>query len=216
MGSYWPKVWFYVIVFVYAVFMSASGYPPLLTVGSVVAAIIINLSLTFYYPMFAEKRVDRLEKFLLKQKRIPAIYINYVLANRLDEEAEVLMEQLLRKYKRPAVQAQFVAAYGAYRNDTDAVRKAVPLIRMQDYRAYYEAFLFIEDGRADQARTMIESIKKPSMRFALLAELDRKEWRHESAVMHAREAFRASRGVQRYVLYKEYERTLPQALESVS
>ncbi|MNF02862.1 hypothetical protein D3C80_2020790 [compost metagenome] len=54
------------------------------------------------------------------------------------------------------------------------------------------------------------------MRSALLAELERKSGDIEAAVKHAREAVEATGGVQRYVLHKEYERTLPQAVERVS
>jgi tetratricopeptide (TPR) repeat protein len=216
MGSIWGKLGLYIIVFVFALYMSANGYSPVLTVGLVMMAILFLFGLFYFYPLLLEKRIARLEVFLRKQSRSPAIYINYLLANRQDEEAKALMEQLMRKYKRPETGAPFKAAYGAYRKDTEAVREAVPYIRVPDYRAYYEVYVLAEEGKFHQARQLVPSIKKAWMRFALLAELERKEGRHEAAVDHAREAFRNARGVHRYVLYKEYERLLPQALEGVS
>ena len=52
------------------------------------------------------------------------------------------------------------------------------------------------------------------MRSALLAEIELQAGNSETAITHAREAVGASRGVQRYVLHKEYKRTLPQAVEA--
>lgn len=54
------------------------------------------------------------------------------------------------------------------------------------------------------------------MRLALLVELEIKAGRYEAAIQHAKEAVNSSRGVHRYVLYKEYERVLPQAVEAIS
>lgn len=151
-----------------------------------------------------------------KQKKTPAIYINYVLANRLEDEARLIIEQLMIKYKQPETQALFKAAFGVFQKDIATVRKAVPHIRKTEYRAYYETILLIENGETDQARENLESIKKHWMRLALLVELEIKAGRHEAAIQYAKEAVNSSRGVNRYVLYKEYERVLPQAVEGIS
>lgn len=93
-------------------------------------------------------------------------------------------------------------------------QEAVPHIRYADYRAYYEAVLLLEEGKGAQAREHLESIRKQWMRSALLTEIELQAGNSETAITHAREAVSASRGVQRYVLHKEYERTLPQAVEA--
>ncbi|MNE77233.1 hypothetical protein D3C80_1735320 [compost metagenome] len=122
----------------------------------------------------------------------------------------------MNKYKRPAAQAPFKAAYGLYHRDMAAVQEAVQDIRYPDYRAYYETALLVEEGKYAEAREHLESIKKRWMRSALLAEVERKAGDIGAAVKHAREAVDASGGAQRYILHKEYERTLPQAVERVS
>lgn len=81
---------------------------------------------------------------------------------------------------------------------------------------YYETALLLEEGKSVQAREHLESIKKQWMRSALLAEIELKAGNSETAIKYVREAVDASRDVQRYVLYKEYERTLPQAVEALS
>lgn len=214
--SAWFKTLFYLAVFVFVLYMSAHDYSILLSIGIVFVVSLLVFLPTFYYPLLLETRINRLESFFLKQKNKPSIYIYYVLANRLDEEANAIMNQLLLKHKRAGTLAIYKAAYGIYRKDMNAVREAIPDIQLAEYRNYYKTIVQMEDGEREQALATLESIKKPWMRFALLAELERKAGRIEKAVVYAKKAFSASRGVQRYVLYKEYEREFPQAIESRS
>ncbi|KHL94514.1 hypothetical protein QW71_17685 [Paenibacillus sp. IHB B 3415] len=206
----------YFVLFVFVLFVLFNDYSPILIVVGAVVACLIAFIIQFYYPAVLEKRMDRVESFLRSQKNNPSLYIQYVLANRLDDESRTVMEKLMSKYKQVAVQATFKAAYGLYRKELAAVQEAVPYIRYSDYRTYYETALLLEDGKSAQAREHLESIRKQWMRSALLAEIELKAGNSETAINHAREAVSASRGVQRYVLHKEYERTLPQALEAVS
>ncbi|WP_310829028.1 hypothetical protein [Paenibacillus pedocola] len=210
------SIFIYSVLFVVVLFMALNDYSPIWIIGVTVVAGLIVFVTQFYYPAALDKRVDCVESFLRSQKKNPALYIQYVFANRLEDEAKMIMEQLMSKYKRATAQAPFKAAYGLYRKDMAAVQEAVPYIRYPDYRAYYETALLVEDGKSAQAREHLESIKKRWMRSALLAEMERKSGNSVTAVKHARDAVYFSRGVQRYVLHKEYERTLPQAVERVS
>ncbi|MEK5494997.1 hypothetical protein MKZ24_30285 [Paenibacillus sp. FSL R7-0297] len=210
------SIFIYSALFVVVLFLALNDYSPILIVGVTVVAGLIAFITQFYYPAILEKRVDRIESFLRSQKNKPAVYIYYVLANRLEDESRTIMEQLMSKYKRVTVQATYKAAYGLYRKDMAAVQEAVPYIRYSDYRAYYETVLLLQDGKSVQAREHLESIRKQWMRSALLAEIELKAGNSETAIKYAREAVDASRGVQRYVLHKEYERTLPQAVEALS
>lgn len=212
----WWEISFYFVLFVVVLFMAFNDYSRVLIVGTAVMATLIFFIIQFIYPLALEKRVDRVESFLRSRKNTPGLYINYVFANRLEDEARTIMAQLMSKYKQAAAQASYKAAYGVYRKDMTAVQEAVPYIRYSDYRAYYETILLSEDGESVQARKHLESIKKPWMRSALLAQIELKAGCIETAVKHAREALNSSRGVQHYVLYKEYERILPQAVELVS
>ncbi|AIQ47766.1 hypothetical protein R70723_19105 [Paenibacillus sp. FSL R7-0273] len=206
----------YSVLFVVVLFLVLNDYSPVLIAGFTFMAILIAFTIQFYYPAVLDKRVDRVESFLRSQKNNPGLYIQYVLANKLEDEAKIVMEQIMGKYKRTTAQAPFKAAYGLYRKDMAIVQEAVKDIRYPDYRAYYEAAIMVEDGKSTEARKHLESIKKRWMRSALLSEIERRAGDIEAAVKHAREAVDASGGAQRYILHKEYERTLPQAVERVS
>ncbi|MBY0217857.1 hypothetical protein [Paenibacillus illinoisensis] len=210
------EVAFYVAVFLLVLFMSINGYSKILTIGVGMGAALIAFIIHYFYPLALEKRMDRVESFLRSQKNTPELYIHYVLANRFEDESRMVMEQIMSKHKKEKAQAVYKAAYGVYRKDMNDVREAVPYIRFSDYRAYYETILLSEDEKSTQARECLKSIKKRWMRSALLAEIEIKAGRRETAIKHAREAVNASRGVHRYVLHKEYERILPEAIASVS
>lgn len=176
---------------------------------------LIAFIIHYFYPLALEKRLDRVESFLLIQKSTPELYMNYVLANRFEDESRMVMEQIMSKHRSEKAQAVYKAAYGVYRKDMNDVRKAVPHIRFSDYRTYYETILLSEDEKSTEARERLKSIKKRWMRSALLAEIEIKAGYREKAIQHARKAIDASRGVHRYVLHKEYERILPEAVESI-
>ncbi|NMI03503.1 hypothetical protein HF638_05915 [Paenibacillus sp. SZ31] len=203
-------------VFVFVLFMTWNDYSLFFTIGVVLIAAFIMFMLRFYYPLSLEKRIDRVEIFLRKQQNTPGIYISYVLANNLDDEAELVMEQIMQKYKWKSTQASFKAAYGLYRKDMFAIRQAVKQMGLSDFLTYYETILLLEDWKIDEARERLPSIKKQWMRSTLLAGIELKAENRDTAIQHAHEALNSSRGVNRYVLYKEYERVLPEVVEHIS
>lgn len=95
MGSLLWKILFYFTIIVFVLFMRVNGYSQLITVGVVAVAVFLTFLQQFYYPLVLEKRIDRLESFLRKQKKTPAIYINYVFANRQEDEARLVIKQLM-------------------------------------------------------------------------------------------------------------------------
>lgn len=216
MRKSWWEFLIYFVALIFFLFMLINEYSPVLIVGVVSVTILIAFIKHVFYPLVFEKRIDRLESFLSKQQNTPGTYIIYVFANRLDDEAELVMEQIMQKYKRRTTQAQFKAAYGLYRKDMFAIRQAVPHIGLSDYRTYYETVLLLEDGQRDQARERLQFIKKQWMRSTLLAGIELKAENRDIAIHHALEALNSSRGVNRYVLYKEYERVLPEVVGHIS
>ncbi|AIQ56938.1 hypothetical protein PBOR_08295 [Paenibacillus borealis] len=94
------SIFIYSVLFVVVLLLALNDYSPILIVGVTVVAGFIAFITQFYYPAALEKRVDRVESFLRSQKNKPAVYIHYILANRLEDESRTIMEQLMSKYKR--------------------------------------------------------------------------------------------------------------------
>ncbi|PQP81517.1 hypothetical protein C0Q44_17495 [Paenibacillus sp. PCH8] len=197
----------YSAVFVFVLVMLLYEQSIVLILGTVLITTLIAFTIRVIHPMAWETRMDRMETFLRKNQHTPYIYIYYVIANRLDEEVEITMEQLLSKYPKKKTQAVYNAAYGYYRNDMLTLRNAVNNMPKSDYRTYYETILLVENGWSEKARELLQTIKKPWMRSILLAGIELKAGNREIAIVHAHEAIDAVKGVQRYVLIKEYERS---------
>jgi hypothetical protein len=162
--------------------------------------------------IFRETNIKRLEKFLVKQRKKPALYLFYATANKQDEVVEKLIDQLLVKYKQPNRQALYRAVYGVYLKNPTVVKRELAQIQPIQYRYYYEAYVQIEEGDLEAARINAAKVSKLWMRAALLSELELKSGNRSEAISLARQALQSCRGVQRYLLHKNYERELPEAL----
>lgn len=146
MKRFLGKLFFYFVIFVFAVIMAANGYSPILTGGIALTVFLIGYMILFVYPFVLEKRVERVEDFLLSQKHKPGVYIHYVVANKIDDEVKTTMDKLMKKYKHSKALAVYKAAYGLYCKDMAAIGQAVPHIRYPDHRKYYETVLLLEEG----------------------------------------------------------------------
>jgi len=177
--------------------------------------VILFLGLPLFHTLLRETNVNRLEKFLIGQRKNPAFYILYASANRQDDEVERLVNQLLLKYKQPHRQALYKAFYGAYHKDVAAAKSQIIHIRPMDYQHYYDAYVHIEENNMELARMSTARVSKPWMRCSLISEIELKSGNRSVAVAYAREALLSCRGLQRYVLYKYYERDLPEAVEGL-
>ncbi|PYE48038.1 hypothetical protein HUB98_01720 [Paenibacillus barcinonensis] len=201
------EVIIYVAVFLFTLVMLWNDQSIILVLGVVLFTTLIAFTIHVIYPMAWETRMNRLDAFLRNKQHKPYIYIFYATANRLDEEVEQTIEKLMSDPRASkSTKANYQAAYGSYRKDMFTLRKAVREMRRSDYRTYYETILLTEEGNSERARAHLTSIKKEWMRFALLAEIERRLNHLEQAAEYASKAIQASRGVNRYIMTKEAER----------
>lgn len=177
-----------------------------------VLLVLIFVGLPMYRIYFRETRIERLEKFLLRQRKKPEMYIIYAMANNREEEAADMMSRLLVKYTQPHRQAQYKAAYCIYRKDAAAVKKELVHLKSSDQRHYYEAFVHTEEGNLELARDTAAKLSTPWMKSSMLSEIEKKAGNQHEAIAHGKQALHSSKGLQRYILYKTFERELPGAL----
>ncbi|OAB38779.1 hypothetical protein PMSD_07160 [Paenibacillus macquariensis subsp. defensor] len=125
---------------------------------------------------------------------------------------ESLIDSLLAKYKDPNKQALYKAIYGIYRKDMSTVKNELIHIKSKDFRYYYESYVHIEEGNLELARTTAAKVSKPCMISSLRSEIELRSGNRQEAIQLASQALQSSRGLQRYIVYKNYERELPEAL----
>ncbi|WP_068534437.1 hypothetical protein [Paenibacillus glacialis] len=173
---------------------------------------ILSIMLPYIHMVLQETNLVRLEKFLIRQRKNPALYLFYAIANKQDEEVRILIDRLLVKYKHPQKQALYKAIYGTYRKNITTVKNEVSLIQSVQFRYYYETYVYIEEGNLELARATTAKVSKPWMKNSLLSEIELQTGNRPEAIELARQALQSSRGLQRYIVYKNYERELPEAV----
>ncbi|WLR52069.1 hypothetical protein LC040_03910 [Bacillus tianshenii] len=200
----------YVLVFVVSLglsFLEVSLGIILFTAFFLVSALIFA---PFYHSVFLQKNPEKVEKFLVQNKKQPIYQFYYGLANERDEDVEEAYKKIVKKYKRKDKRAIYDIIYALYHHDPQAARQSINNIQVSLYKDYYKASIFIEERRFPLAEQILDEIPQDWMREALKAEIEMKTKRRKRAVPFAERALEHSRGLQKYMLYKNYLRELPE------
>lgn len=162
------------------------------------------------YPLlriaFFETDIEKIERFLLKNKKKPSFYIIYALANKLDDQVDQTTEKLLQTTKNKARQAAYKVVHALYFEDIFTAKREVKNIASAQYKSYYQAIIALEESDMEAADRLIEEVSSQWMKYALLAEFEKKKNNIEEAKNYASKALNETKGLQYYSLYKTYER----------
>ncbi|WP_338554709.1 hypothetical protein [Paenibacillus sp. KS-LC4] len=163
-----------------------------------------------FYTILGTRSLVRIERFLLANRSIPSYYINYAVANRLDEEFDETMAKLMKQYKQKNKQALFKTLQAHYNKDVQNALHEIELIMPMEYRHYYQAYYYIERKEFAEAHEHINRISKAWMKQSLLSYTEYKQGNRPRAIELAEEAMQAARGIQLYVMVKTFEREYPE------
>ncbi|WP_026021808.1 hypothetical protein [Bacillus timonensis] len=170
--------------------------------------IVILSTYLFVYPIYWEKNVKKIESYLVKRRKNPMFKLYYGMGNRIDQDVKEATDVLLRKYKQPARQALFKTLHALYEDDILRVKSDVDEIQPPQYKAYYKAIVAVEEGNLDKAKELGKQIKSEWMKHALASGIAKKAGNHDEYVAEIQKAYEKTRGLQRYVIYKQYEKDL--------
>lgn len=165
-----------------------------------------SLIFTKFYPILWTKNTEKTERFMKKNLKDPMIHLYYGLANGLDDEVEVAMGKILRKYKDKTKQALFKTIDALYKKNLETAEANVEYIRPLPYQHYYRVAIAIENNELTMASELIEKVEIEWMKDALQCELKQKQGKRMEAVEFAQRALEKTRGLQKYLLVKEYEK----------
>ncbi|PYZ92280.1 hypothetical protein CR194_15700 [Salipaludibacillus keqinensis] len=175
-------------------------------IGAALLLFVSGVMFPLLYTVFLEKNIDRIEKFLLKNKHDPNFYIIYALANEMDEEVKDTTEKLLKKRHSTSRKAIYKVVEALYFNKLDVAKSHFSEIKSQPYRLYYQAMILLEEVDINGANEIIEQVSPKWMKQALLAERKKKLNNIPQAKNYAEKAKQHTKGLQRYLLHKTYER----------
>ncbi|WP_017754134.1 hypothetical protein [Calidifontibacillus oryziterrae] len=165
-----------------------------------------------YRTLLSETKVEKVEKFLLKKRKMPTYAFIYALANNDEEEALAALNKLLKINKQTHKQALFKTMYHLYKKDLAAVKEEIEYIKPELYKNYYKTALLVEEGEFSEARQLASQITKRWMQHALFAEIEKEEDNCAEAARFAKLALAEAKGLNRYSLYKAYERDFPEVI----
>ncbi|PLR66900.1 hypothetical protein [Bacillus sp. UMB0893] len=156
-------------------------------------------------PILFSKDVKKSEKYLIKHQKNPMYQLYYAIANNKDAEAETALAAFNAKYKNSYRQALLNTTYAVYKKDLQAAKENVRAIKQASYRLYYEAFIAIESKQLNKAREIADQLPQGWMKESIYAEIFEKQGNKTLAIEHAKKAFEQTRGLQRYMIYKNNE-----------
>jgi hypothetical protein len=170
---------------------------------------LLIVAIVFYpilHTVLFETNIDKIERFLLKNRKNPNFYMIYALANENDEEVKDITDMLLKKYKQESRQAMYKVVQALYFKDIAEAKLHINKIKPLHYRSYYQSSILLEEGDLDGAVELMEKLPSQWMKDAILAEHAKKLNNLPTAKDYANKAMLSSKGLQRYLLYKTYER----------
>ncbi|TDK61782.1 hypothetical protein E2K98_12905 [Bacillus salipaludis] len=176
----------------------------LITIFGVLSAYLYLL----YSPILFTNDILKTEAFLKKNQNKPIFYLIYSLANHLESNVEDAISKVLLKYKSPTKQAHFIAIYSLYKHDIERAKASVGQIQVLKNKEYYQALICIEEGKLKEALTIGNKIDSSWMKHTINAEVYLKEGNEEKARNYAKQAIRETKGIQKYLLYKNFEKIL--------
>jgi hypothetical protein len=179
------------------------SFPVVLTTG-------VLIFLFMMYPILRmtlfETNIEKIEKFILKNKKDPNFYIIYALANELDDEVDHLTDKLVKKSALSSRRATYQVIRDIYFKDFSAAKLQLKEIKSLQFKYYYEALIALEEENYSEANQLIEKITTAWMKDALLAEREKKQNNLTKAKEYAGKAKQKTKGLQHYLLHKTYER----------
>lgn len=199
-----------IIIFILALVMGVIGGIYEIPFWIIMLIIFILTFVFVYWPflqgLYFTTDMNKVEEFLIKRQKQPLFHFYYALANEQEEEAQVALEKLKQKYKSPHWNAVYTVIYAAYKDNLQSVESEIQQIKQAPLKAYYEGLLAIEKGDFDQASSMIEKVNKEWMKEQLQAEIYKAQGNEELAKSHQTKAIELSKGLQRYILVKQFRK----------
>jgi hypothetical protein len=174
---------------------------------SMVGVLIVYLYVVLL-PILFSNNIVKIEAFILKNQKKPFYYFLYTMANNLDDKVEDAMKKVMAKYKSPTRQAFFLTSYSLYKHDVEGAKANIEKIQPQKNRDYYRALICIEEGKLDEALSIADHVHSDWMKHTLRAEVYLMEGKQDQAKPYAKQAFDETNGLQKYSLYKNFEKLL--------
>lgn len=162
------------------------------------------------YAMIGSSNVEKIEKLLIANRKNPYYNLIIALAEDNTEQIKSSINTLLIKYKSKTKQALYKTILALHKKEIQTAKEHIKYIRPLPYQYYYQGYVYIEEGNYAEASKMVELIPQKWMKLALLSEIKFRSNEYREALDLAHQAYQHSRGIQKYSIYKTFQRQFPE------
>lgn len=155
--------------------------------------------------MFLSKDVDKIEKYLKKKSHEPYYGFILELANGNLPEANRQLEELDRKWKGKKT-AIFRAQYYLRMKNLAKAKEEVAFIDQVEIRNYVRATIAVEEKDTRTVEELKPMLRKDWMKLVIETEQALKRKNYVLAKEKKEEALASTKGLQYFMIYKEYEK----------
>jgi hypothetical protein len=182
------------------------NFPEPLVSFLVIIVIVYFLVFPVFQINWGKGDVKKIEQLLLKNKKNPFYRFYFGVANGIEKDVDESIKKINQGFHLPSVKNQHQLIHAYFHQRPEEMEKLINGMRKSAFTLYYQAALSILINDLEGARSYIEQNPKMWMREALTTEILIKENRKEEALIHARKALLKTKGIQRYVLIRNWER----------
>ncbi|WP_442593528.1 hypothetical protein [Neobacillus sp. D3-1R] len=194
-----------VLAFVFSALLSFLNINPVL-----IFILTFLLIFIFFNPrlVYFSNNLKEIEKFLIKNRKIPEYQLFYGAANHIEEDVREAIGKLLKNSILRSQFPTYETILALFNKDVEEAKRHIEKIKPLQYQLYYRAIILTEENQLEEARELVKRMNKLWMIEAVKVELAKKDDQPKIAEEHAKKAVSLARGLQKYVLAKTFEREL--------
>ncbi|EPD51236.1 hypothetical protein MHH33_15105 [Paenisporosarcina sp. FSL H8-0542] len=195
----------YSLVFIVTLVLSFLQFP----FGAILLIVFFTIILpSILWPLHAiywSNDLNRIEKFLQKNRKKAVFAFPLALAHGNRQEVEESLQTILTKYKQPSMQQVYTTILDIFLGDYDAARISAEKIKKKSLRTYYLANIAAKRGDIEEVMPHIGSFEKPWMNHVMNSFIAHHEGNETLAKTEYQKAIDSSRGLQKYVVVHSHK-----------
>lgn len=172
---------------------------------SVVVIYLLLLLAPQMYTVYKSKDLNKIEKYLEKNKRKPIFA--YPLALKTGNQEQIIrsIEEILKRHKQPYMQEVYKTMLALFENNVSKFEQLAKQISKEPLRTYYIAYAEALKGNFDAATILKEQLPKEWMQHAIAAVIAKEQGNREQFQKEANKSIELATGVQKYSLYYSFQ-----------
>ncbi|MFJ7736158.1 hypothetical protein ACIQ2D_07400 [Lysinibacillus sp. NPDC097287] len=193
---------FYLMIMILALALSLAGVRMSVALG-VFALIVIVVIYRHIHILYRTNNMQQVDRLVKKEKKQPFFAFLYANTYGTKEEQLQVLDDLIVKYKQPAIKNNYVFYKAILEQNLMAAKEAAEKIQKEPLTSYAFCYIAALEGRTADMRS--DKLKQPWMQPAIEAVYAHSMKDKIAFDRFTKESIDAARGVQKYQLIHSFE-----------